>query len=469
LPVEVEVSYLDPSILWQPNKQLKQRHNRAVRSRNKAVVELPIVLFSTDAVQIAEQYLYLSWLERKPWHINLWNAQYMILDPTDIFEFVFQGKTYQARLAYNSIGQNFGTDIQAVSHDSVAYQSVTIGGGSSGVIVPGSGDTATTLWYLLDTPYLQDSDAENALTGYYWALAANKTPWAGGALLSSFDNVNFATIGGTTTEVPYGIAANVLGDPSSLWAWDDVNSITVQFAFGTPASATDMDVLDGANMAAIVRADGQVEIFQFGNAELTGIATDGSNQPLYTLSHLLRGRRNTEYASQGHGANETVLLLNGAYQRQTGQPLSFIGRTGYTKGATFGADPSSITARTFVSHGNDLLPASPVHVTGSRDGSNNLTIGWTRRTRYGGLLTLSMTTPPLHEDVEAYSIDVYSGSTVVRTIAWAGAFSGSGLPDVVYTAAQQIADGLTPGNPVHVKIYQISGEVGRGHDADATI
>ncbi|MGA7850288.1 MAG: hypothetical protein WCA13_14375 [Terriglobales bacterium] len=197
---------------------------------------------------------------------------------------------------------------------------------------------------------------------------------------------------------------------------------------------------------------------------------DGS----YTISRLLRGRRNTEPFATGHAGvsgsppeGEICVVLGSAVQRNT-FPDSFIGQDEYYKAVTSGGDPTAVSPQTFESQGHDLMPAAPVHVTGTRDGSDNLTIGWVRRTRYGGLGLVGPT--PLNEDSEAYSIDIYNGATVVRTIAWTpGTYDANGNPETSYTAADQTADGLTPGNPVSVVIYQLSGEVGRGFPAPAVI
>jgi hypothetical protein len=42
-------------------------------------------------------------------------------------------------------------------------------------------------------------------------------------------------------------------------------------------------------------------------------------------------------------------------------------------------------------------------------------------------------------------------------------------PDWTYTADMQTADGLTPGDPIHLKIYQVSAQVGRGLPLDVTL
>ena len=70
---------------------------------------------------------------------------------------------------------------------------------------------------------------------------------------------------------------------------------------------------------------------------------------------------------------------------------------------------------------------------------------------------------PLGEDSEVYDIDIYSDNTyttIVRTFSITSA-------GVAYSAALQIADGLTPGNTLYVRVYQRSSIVGRGYQLEA--
>jgi hypothetical protein len=114
-----------------------------------------------------------------------------------------------------------------------------------------------------------------------------------------------------------------------------------------------------------------------------------------------------------------------------------------------------------------------VNLTGTRDGSNNLTIGFIRRTRYGGQWLDGTGVVPLNETVEAYEIDILEADwlTRVRTIAWTpGTYDANGNPTAFYSAADQSADGYyTPGDPVRICIYQISSVVSRGFGTKKTV
>lgn len=69
-----------------------------------------------------------------------------------------------------------------------------------------------------------------------------------------------------------------------------------------------------------------------------------------------------------------------------------------------------------------------------------------------------MSESPLKFDVEFLN----GGGIVVRTKTVT-------TETVSYTAAEQTTDGLTPGNLVRMKIYQISATVGRGYVRDVTL
>ncbi|MDV7402428.1 hypothetical protein RZS08_63995, partial [Arthrospira platensis SPKY1] len=85
--------------------------------------------------------------------------------------------------------------------------------------------------------------------------------------------------------------------------------------------------------------------------------------------------------------------------------------------------------------GRDLMPLAPVHVTGSRNGSGDLTVTWQRRTRIGGDWRDGTGSVPLGEASEAYEVDLLDGpgGPLIRTL-------GSSGPSAVYSAAEQTAD-----------------------------
>jgi hypothetical protein len=116
----------------------------------------------------------------------------------------------------------------------------------------------------------------------------------------------------------------------------------------------------------------------------------------------------------------------------------------------------------FTDTGASLKPYSPVAISGSRDGSGNLTITWIRRARLYAEWADGVDVP-LDEAAEAYELDVLDGGTVVRTI------TGLSGPSASYSAAEQTTDFGAPQSSVSVAVYQLSSRVGRGFPGRATV
>lgn len=463
-PQTVTVTYMDPTIDYQQGSQSHQRSSRIVITKNQQTLDLDLVLSQTMARQIAEKTLFTTWMERQPYAFNLWRAFYALLDATDTVEFVFEGIPYQSRLKAITVGQNMAMKIESVSQLAAAYASAAAGGSSLGYVVTVNSDGGVSIALIFDIPYLQDSDAslDRLSNGLYVAVVGEDPDWSGGVLLQSPDGSTYNTLANETFSAVFGYATTKLPDAPVFWMWDNTSTLNIVMARGSLAGSTDALVLAGANTLLVGS-----EVVSFVNCVQE---MDGS----FTISRLLRGRRNTEPFSTGHATpsgsplrGDLCLVIGPSLQRVT-FPNSFIGKTEDYKAVTDGGDPTLVTPSTFTSAGNDLKPASPVGLSGTRDMSSNLTVGFIRRTRYGGLGLVGPT--PLCEDSESYSMDVYNGSSVVRTIAWTpGTYDGNGNPTIAYSAAQQTSDFGSTQSSVHVKIYQISVQVGRGFPADATV
>jgi hypothetical protein len=110
---------------------------------------------------------------------------------------------------------------------------------------------------------------------------------------------------------------------------------------------------------------------------------------------------------------------------------------------------------------NSLKPYSPVHLNAVRDGSDNVTIRWVRRTRIGGGLS-DWVDVPLREASEAYEVKLYDGVLLKRS--WRVT-----EPRVVYSAAEQLADFGTVPSSISVTVSQLSELVGPGNLAGGVL
>jgi Putative phage tail protein len=453
LPRDVTVLYIDEDLDYQQGKQIKARNARIVSTKNQEIITLPLTMDADFARQVAEKALYLRWLERNAYATNLWQAKYMLLDPTDVLQFIYEGMTFQIRVVDTSIGQGFVVAINGVGDNARNYLSSAQGGKATtggNTIIPPADIAAPTLLFLFDIPLLRDQDANLVGTGFYYAMSSGAKNWTSGVLYQSADNATFAQEDTDNQEVSFGYATNVLPAPQSPWTWDYVNTLNVKMIQGTLQSDTELNVLNDSN--AIISGG---EVIQFQNARLE---TDGS----YTLSKLLRARRGTDPQIGNHATGELVVDLHSGMKR-VADPLSILNALRYYRGVTNGGDPSLVASQDFTITGNDLKPYAPVHIVGLRDGSGNLTINWIRRTRIGGAWLNFVGTVPLSETSELYDVDILQGATVVRTLA------DLPSPTVAYSAAQQAADLGAAEAAISVNVYQKSGVVGRGFAGSATV
>ena len=452
LPRRITTLYIDENEDYQQGKQEALRNARVVSTKNQEIMTIPLTMDANFARQVAEKALYLRWLERNSYATNLWQAKYMLNDPTDVLEFVYEGLTFQIRVVESSIGQGFVVAINGVGDNARNYLSSAQGGQATlgGGIIPPADIAAPTLLFLFDIPLLRDQDANLVGTGFYYAMSSGANNWTSGVLYQSADNATFAIEDTDNQEVSFGYATNVLPAPQSPWTWDYVNTLNVKMIQGTLQSDTELNVLNDSN-ALIVGG----EVIQFQNVTLE---SDGS----YTLSKLLRGRRGTDPWIANHGAGELVVDLHSGMKRVP-DPLSILNSLRYYRGVTNGQDPSLVASQDFTITGNDLKPYAPVHIVGTRDGSGNLTINWIRRTRIGGAWLNFVGTVPLSETSELYDVDILQGGTVVRTLG------GLTSPTVSYSAAQQAADLGGAEAAIAVNVYQRSSTVGRGFAGSATV
>ena len=413
-------------------------------------LDFPLTLDADFARQVAEKALYLAWQERTAYKLNLWRPKYFPLDPTDVIEFLYEGIGFRMRIAEVTFGQGFVLALNGPSEDERVYLSFTTGGTPIVVTPPPIALVGFTTLFLFDIPLLLDTDSSPGNTGVYAAMTSLTVGWPGAELDISSDDSAFTKIGQSTLAVTYGIAQNTLGAPRSPWTWDDDNTLTIKLSKGALAGDSELNVLNGAN-ALIVGS----EIIQFQNVTNN---VDGT----VTVSRLLRGRRGTEQFCGTHVANETVVAPLSGIIHVT-EPLAIKGLLRYYRAVTSGQDPTTVPSQQFTNNSADLKPYAPCHIEGERDVSNNLTINWTRRTRVGGAWLNGTGTVPLSEDAELYQVDIVSGMTVLRTL------TGLWAPTATYSAADQTTDGLTPGDPVDVQIFQLSAEVSRGFPGSATV
>lgn len=300
----------------------------------------------------------------------------------------------------------------------------------------------------MDAPLLRFGDDQ---AGVY-AAVTGAAGWKGASLWRSADGVSFARVASMPVAATAGIAVSVLATGSADYM-DRAGSVQVQLAYGSLASCTESELLNGANAAWLGG-----EIVQFQTVELAGPG-------LYVLSNLLRGRRGTEDAMGAHALGEAFVLLQPdsvafVPAQATERGVGFAFRA-LANGQSLGDAQDTSFAYGFAT----LRPLAPAHVVGARasGAGSDLTLSWKRRARLNAEW-IDYVDVPLDEPSELYDVEIMNGASVVRT------FSSLTSASATYTVAQQAVD-WPSGVPENftIRVYQISSRYGRGKAAVAAV
>lgn len=282
--------------------------------------------------------------------------------------------------------------------------------------------------------------------------------WHGAQLNRSSDGgSSYSAMLSTTVAATIGRATSVLGDFAGGNIFDRINSLDVVMESGQPLlSYTKTQVYNRAG-AYFLGAAGRWEVIQAMDADLTAPNT-------YTLSNFLRGRKGTNWARGTHAVGDQLIYIDGATLQRPNPGTAQIGLSRLYKGVTFRASLTSATAQAFTNNAVAFKPYAPVRLRGTRDGSNNLTATWLRCTRRGGEWR-DYVDVPIGEASLLFVVEVWNSTytTLLRTIP------GITATTVAYSAIDQTADGITPGDPVYLRVYQISAVVGRGYKLEGSV
>jgi hypothetical protein len=230
----------------------------------------------------------------------------------------------------------------------------------------------------------------------------------------------------TLNAVAWGVARTALPDTALPFQTDTTSELHLTMVSGSLASVSNLEMLNGANLAALIRADGNTELIQFQNVALS----DGVS----TLTTLLRGRRGTEVFTGGHAVGDRFVLLDGDGLTRRPFGLDRLGDTLHYRAVGRGGELRDARTAQLTLAGNDLKPYAPAQLKATGSWGSNVTLSWQRRTRVGGELIDGTGEVPLAEDTEAYELEILFGSSVVRTVTDLTSTS------YVYTIAEQAAD-----------------------------
>lgn len=226
------------------------------------------------------------------------------------------------------------------------------------------------------------------------------------------------------------------------------SSLLVHLQYGVLQSRSSLDVLNGANVAALRSTeDEDWEVFQFQTAELVEPRT-------YRLTGLLRGQAGTDgvMPTVWPSGTDFVLIDGSVVQLDTPAAARGLLRHYRIGPATRGYDDPSYLHETRAFEGVGLRPYRPVHFRAVRDKSGDVLLSWIRRTRVDGD-SWQGAEVPLGEERERYSLRIWATDVLLRELTVTE-------PNAVYTALHQATDG-SPATLIF-EVAQISDRFGPG-------
>jgi hypothetical protein len=447
----VSVTYRDPERSYQEGTQRDSRYEGA--SQNVADVRTPVVLTADAARQLATRLLWESWANRTTVKLTV-SDRWRWAQPGVSVIMPVGGTAQPVRITRTTRGVSGQIEWTGTVEDPYIYEATDTGASAPTVDVQPPSFGITT-GYCFNSPILRPEDSDSA---YSWTMDSDAAGWRGAQLYRSTDyGLSYRLTGPASSKNTTGIVGAVLASgPCDLW--DRVNTLPIVLLYSGHqlSSVTEEQALMGLNAFWVGAADGS-------HGEIINAATVTLTAPgQYTLSNLLRGRRATEHEVGLHAADDVVVFLEANVYHTADYSLADLGSLATFKAVSaYGSLLGTPTAWYFTNTCERARPRSPVHPVATRDGGNNLSLSWTRRTR-GRASIMGYGPQALDEVTEAYEVDVIVGGVVKRTIA-------TSAPSCTYSAAEQTADGITPGAAVRVKIHQLSADVGRGHPGDYTV
>ncbi len=462
LPVRFSVRYQDQALDGEIATQTGQRirsPDPTMGSENEATLDLPMTLSAAEAMDVVLRQLYSAWLERTG---HEWKASWahVDLEPADVIQVALNdGGLFTVRLLSCDLGANLEVAWQSVVEESSSYTVQAVPAGGLNYLPQFDPVSSEARLFLLDIPLLRDlDDVQRVATGHYWAAAAYfDPPWRGAVLFASDDGAIYAGADETFDPVTWGVARNALPDTDLPFQTDATSEMQVALTSGQLSSVTSLELLNGANVAALVRADGNVELIQFQEAVLS--------QGIYTLTTLLRGRRGTEVFTGGHAVGDLFVLLEGDGVTRRPLGLDRLGDTLHFRAVGRGGELRDARTEQLTLAGNDLKPYAPVHLAASGSFGADIALSWVRRTRVGGDLIDGSGEVPLAEDSEEYELQILAGpgGAVLRTE------TGITTTSFTYTSGMQAADFWGAQTELTFRVYQISAQDGRGFASEATV
>ena len=464
LPKSIKLTYISEADNYR--QAVVEARRQSTISQYVAQAKLPIVFTQDEAIKVAETWLNETWVARERVQLRL-PPTYLSLEVGDVITFITSDEQ-ERTLRITDIRDEDFRIIESVAVDpSVYFSSVGLGKveavapitsaarAQEDALVPQHQSLTITHYpppkiAMMDLPHLLGNET----------LAARIAVWSNplapnfSVFRSFYQEHSWQKVAQVRTAPTLGIL-ETKPKPSKEGMWDRANVMRVRMARGELTSLDKNDVLKGANYAAIEHQAGW-EVIQFCSAEI--IAGEDKDFTYYEVRDLIRGLAGTENEMRSPIADDALFVLlepdkipqieiapaelNQSYYYRVGpaeNPYSDI----------------SYTQLEYTHRAVNQRPLSVVHLHAHRKEQGDIHIEWIRRSRELTQTGWEEMDVPLGETSEAYEVELYKGTNLVRTL-------NSISEHVVYSLAQQKEDFTTTTTPLRARVYQMSARFGRG-------
>lgn len=427
-PKKLHLHYENPTIGYAPAKATIIRSSPDIKVVGERSVQVPVAFNNVDQpAQIADRLMRVAWVEVGGEEEFTIPDNLLGLVPSDCVGVSLRGQTRRMRIVSQEIAPG-RIRMRMIPDRQSAYTSNVTGIPVPEPTPPLPSIVGMTVYSPMDLPALTDNDDRliwyDAASGQTPAWYGAQTQHKAGAATEFSDSATFNqnTIMGTLLDE---VAS------ASEYYTDTTNVVRVQlFTDDVIDSITDAQFLSEGGAFAL-KINGDWEVLQYRDA-----VDEGGN--IFALSHLARGRLNTEAAS--HPVGSRFVLLDGG-EEQVSAVTAMINTNITHRAISFGTSPESApqvtelyTAKSQtefpVAHlfldlvGDDLTATTvPRHRFGTEDNPVR-SINWTgyRWTASDGVNSLSVDTIA---DTTTFDVTGWS-SPITVTVSQLNRFTGPG-------------------------------------------
>ena len=457
VPSKTELTFIDYNFNYQPSTYTYQRPDNTTNSEASQSYTIPIVMDQDTAAALVTRMTYDSWASRTEHEFKV-GKKFLAMEPGDTVNIHRSGYIDVAKVKEVTIGVNFELEVRAEGMNTIAGPVIVTDPYEDVVNPTMPGDGLTEL-LVLDTTAIEtiDTQGDEKSAMYFATVPAGRGAFAGAAVFRADSTTSpYSKFLESQAEPLWGRMTEVLTDEYWLGI-DRLYELELQVYGGDTSqlvTVTTDEMLDGAN---------RLLVGDKGRWELIGFETVEWRSGRLYISGILRGLRGTDVYIDTHTANDKWVFVSDALLRSQ-EENDNLGDTFYLKAAGRTLSLALAPRKSVTFEAKARKPFAPMNVHVEDDGTGELTITATRRNRTEEtMVDLVLSPSTLDEDSEEYELEVYDGSTLVRTVTGLTSLS------YVYTTANQTTDGFSPPLlTLRVKWYQISAVVGRGFARDVT-